>query len=192
MIKRAHVLKSLRDIAFDAVEGAHPDLASMARDLGQAVHRHAASINEQLDPLRQRRRGLERWLVAKQTRPDISILVLSWPANYATPVHDHAGLWGLELSLSGALEVDTFVRDGQSEQLRQQTRTWLGPGDAIWFDSGEGHAHRCRNLSRQETALSLHIYGGDLAQYTAYEQPGPADHWIARPRQSELAGWLTA
>ena len=60
------------------------------------------------------------------------------------------------------------------------------------FDATETHAHRCRNLSRHDTALTLHVYGGDLAQYLAYEQPGPSGHWIARPRQSIIAGRLTA
>ena len=35
MIKRLHVLKTLRDIAFDAGATEHPDLASMARELGR-------------------------------------------------------------------------------------------------------------------------------------------------------------
>jgi predicted metal-dependent enzyme (double-stranded beta helix superfamily) len=192
MIKRLHVLKTLRDIAFDAGATEHPDLASMARELGQAVHRDGHALEQQLAPLRARRRGFERWLVAEHAKPGISVLVLSWPANYATPVHDHGGLWGLEMSMSGALEIDAFLREESTGQLRHQNRTWLGPGDATWFDAGDAYVHRCRNLSRQESALTLHVYGGDLAQYMAYEQPGPTDHWIARPRQSELAGRLTA
>lgn len=191
MIKRIHVLKTLRDIAFEAGRAAQPDLATMARDLGQAVSRHSDTLADQLAPLKARRRGFERWLVADRARPGISVLVMAWPANYMTPVHDHAGLWGLELSLSGALEVDAYVR-GDDAQLRHQSRTWLGPGDATWFDADQGYAHRCRNLSQADTALSLHVYGGNLSKYTAYEQPGPADHWVARPRQSELAGRLTA
>jgi predicted metal-dependent enzyme (double-stranded beta helix superfamily) len=191
MIKRIHVLKTLRDIAFEIGQASQPDLATMARDLGQAVSRHGEVLAEQLAPLKARRRGFERWLVADRARPDVTVLVMAWPANYVTPVHDHAGLWGLELSLSGALEVDAFQRGGDA-QLRHQSRTWLGPGDATWFDADQGYAHRCRNLSQSDTALTLHVYGGNLAKYTAYEQPGPADHWVARPRQSELAGRLTA
>jgi predicted metal-dependent enzyme (double-stranded beta helix superfamily) len=117
---------------------------------------------------------------------------MAWPPGYATPVHDHGGLWGLEATLAGALEVESFEKNDVDHAMRSSGRTWLGPGDATWFEGAETHAHRCRNLSRQDTALTLHVYGGDLAQYLAYEQPGPSGHWIARPRQSIIAGRLTA
>jgi hypothetical protein len=94
--------------------------------------------------------------------------------------------------MTGALEVESFDKDDTDRSLRSIGRTWLGPGDATWFEATDNHAHRCRNLSRHDTALTLHVYGGDLAQYLAYEQPGPSGHWIARPRQSIIAGRLTA
>ncbi|TCV95891.1 cysteine dioxygenase type I [Luteibacter rhizovicinus] len=156
------------------------------------IHSRSGELDAALGTLRERRRGFERWLVAERAKPGISVLVMAWPANYATPVHDHGGLWGLEAAISGALEVESFLHDPVDRSLRSQGRTWLGPGDATWFDAAETHTHRCRNLSRQETALTLHVYGGDLAQYLAYEQPGPSGHWIARPRHSEIAGRLTA
>jgi predicted metal-dependent enzyme (double-stranded beta helix superfamily) len=192
MGKRLNILRALRDIALDGSAGDHPDLASMARELGSLVHRDAGQLSARLAPLRERRHGLERWLVADRIKPGVSILVMAWPANYATPVHDHGGLWGLEVALSGALEVETYSHDPVDNALRAKGRTWLGPGDATWFDASDDYAHRCRNLSRKETALTLHVYGGNLAQYLAYEQPGPAGHWIARPRRSEITGRLPA
>ncbi len=189
---KSRPLKTLRDIAFDFGDVAHPDLASMARELGKVIHRDSRELAEALGPLRARRRGLERWLVAERAHPPVSVLVMAWPANYATPVHDHAGLWGLEIAIGGAIEVQTYQRDRLDNSLSSQGRTWLGPGDATWFDAGDEYTHRCRNLSRHDTALTLHVYGGNLAQYLAYEQPGPAEHWIARPRQSDIAGRLTA
>jgi predicted metal-dependent enzyme (double-stranded beta helix superfamily) len=192
MGNRLNILRAIRDIALDGSMGEHPDLASMARELGSLIHRDAQQLSSRLAPLRARKLGFERWLVAERIRPDVSILVMAWPANYATPVHDHGGLWGLEVALSGALEVETYSRGVTDRSLRAQGRTWLGPGDATWFDASDDHLHRCRNLSRKETALTLHVYGGNLAQYLAYEQPGPAAHWIARPRRSEIAGRLPA
>ncbi|KJV36742.1 cysteine dioxygenase [Luteibacter yeojuensis] len=192
MGKRSSIIKTLRDIAFDHADAPVPDLASMARDFGSMLHARHAEVDEALGALRQRRRGFERWMLAERATPAISVLVMAWPPGYATPVHDHGGLWGLEATLSGALEVESFLKDPQLESLRSIGRTWLGPGDATWFEGTDDHAHRCRNLSRHDTALTLHVYGGDLAQYLAYEQPGPSDHWIARPRQSIIAGRLTA
>jgi len=107
-----HTLKALRDIAFDLGVGKHPDLAAMARELGRVVHRDGAALNEGLKELRTRERGFERWLLATRGKPGVSILVMAWPANHATPVHDHDGLWGLEMAVHGALEVQAWSRDG--------------------------------------------------------------------------------
>ena len=192
MGKRSSIITSLRDIAFDLSDGEHPDLASMGREIGRELHARSAEVMASLGALRERRRGFERWMLAERARPPVSVLVMAWPPGYATPVHDHGGLWGLEATIAGALEVESFDKGDDAHSLRSSGRTWLGPGDATWFEGAETHAHLCHNLSRHDTALTLHVYGGDLAQYLAYEQPGPSGHWIARPRQSIIAGRLTA
>ncbi|MGO4703770.1 cysteine dioxygenase [Dyella sp. 2RAB6] len=187
-----HTLKALRDIAFDLGVGKHPDLAAMARELGRVVHRDGAALNQGLQELRTRERGFERWLLATRGKPGVSILVMAWPANHATPVHDHGGLWGLELALHGALEVQAWSRDAASGELSLKGQDWLGPGDATWFDADAGYAHRCRNLSRHDTALTLHVYGGDLAKYLAYERSAEGDQWLARPQHAAITGRLSA
>lgn len=192
MAKHMQHLKALRDIAFDHGVTEHPDLASMARELSREVFRNKQALNDGLAALRGRDKGFERWLVARRSKPGISMLVMAWPANHATPVHDHAGLWGLELALHGALEVQSWDRDPDGKILRQAGSDWLGPGDTTWFDADDRHAHRCRNLSRHETALTLHVYGGDLAQYFAYEEAGEPGQWLARPQHSVIAGHLYA
>ncbi|MEX1829850.1 cysteine dioxygenase family protein [Luteibacter sp. CQ10] len=192
MGKRSSIISSLRDVVFDLSQAELPDLASMGREIGRLLHSRHDEVIASLGGLRERRRGFERWMLAERTKPPVSVLVMAWPPGYTTPVHDHGGLWGLEATIAGALEVESFDKGDDEHSLRSSGRTWLGPGDATWFDSTEVHAHRCRNLSRHDTALTLHVYGGDLAQYLAYEQPGPSEHWIARPRQSIIAGRLTA
>ena len=190
MGKHSRTLKTLRDIALEYGSTEQPDLASMARELGRVVHQHAPALANRLAPLRARQRGFERWLLAERSKPPLSVLVMAWPPNHLTPVHDHAGLWGLEVALAGALEVQSYVRDPASGDLRMQGRDWLGPGDGTWFEGDENHVHRCRNLSKHDTALTLHVYGGDLTQFFAYEQADPAGSWIAQPRRSSIAGRL--
>lgn len=192
MAKHMQHLKALREIAFDYGVGEHPDLASMARELGRQVHQNRQALNEGLTRLRTRDKGFERWLVARRGKPAVSVLVMAWPANHATPIHDHGGLWGLELALHGALEVQSWDRDAQSGSLREVGRDWLGPGDASWFDADDRYAHRCRNLSRLDTALTLHVYGGDLAQYFTYEEAEKAGQWLAREQRSRISGSLYA
>jgi len=190
MGKRLNTLRALRAIALEHGAAEQPDLASMARELGRVVHQDAPALADHLASLRTRQRGFERWLLAERSKPDISVLVMAWPPNHLTPVHDHAGLWGLEVTLVGALEVQSYARDPITGDLRAQGRDWLGPGDGTWFEGGQHHAHRCRNLSKHDTALTLHVYGGDLAQYFAYEQAEPAGKWIAQPQRSAIAGLL--
>ena len=99
-----------------------------------------------------------------------SCLLIQWPAAHRTPIHDHAGLWGIELVLDGVLEVEEFALDGEpARPALTPTRTlMLGAGDAAVF-TGRHSAHRCRNLSATRPALSLHVYGGELERYHAFE-----------------------
>ncbi len=190
MGKHKNILNTLRAIALEHTTE-QPDLALMARELGRVVHQDALSLATRLASLRSRQQGLERWLLAERGRPPVSVLVLAWPPNHVTPVHDHAGLWGLEMTLVGALEVHSYHRDASTGDLRLRGRDWLGPGDGTWFEGDRHHAHRCRNLSRHETALSLHVYGGNLAEYSAYERAEATGQWSAPlPRRSALAGRL--
>ncbi len=190
MGKSRQTLKILRTIALEHARVAHPDLASMARDLGQVVHRNSPAIATRLAHLHRHRRGVGRWLLAQRRLPAVSVLVMAWPANHCTPVHDHAGLWGLELTLVGALEVQSWHRNPDSGDLRALGRDWLGPGDGTWFEGDQNHVQRCRNLSQHETALTLHVYGGELTRYLAYEQTGPTGAWLPRPQQVAVVGHL--
>jgi predicted metal-dependent enzyme (double-stranded beta helix superfamily) len=190
MGRHAHSLKTLRSIALEHGSVEQPDLATMARELGRVVHQDSQALAARLAPLRKRQRGFERWLLSGHGNPAISVLVMAWPPNHLTPIHDHADLWGLEMVLSGALEVQSYSRDPQSGDLRVQGRDWLGPGDSSWFEGGASHAHRCRNLSRQDTALTLHVYGGELTGYFAYEQDAPGGQWTALAQRSAIAGRL--
>src|SRR6185312_15444288 len=65
---------------------------------------------------------------------------------------------GLELTLVGALEVQSWSRDPASGDLRALGRDWLGPADGTWFEGDQNHVHRCRNLSGHDMALTLHVY----------------------------------
>jgi predicted metal-dependent enzyme (double-stranded beta helix superfamily) len=185
-----NTLKTLREIALEYGTANQPDLASMARDMGRVVHQESQVLSDGLAPLRGR--GFERWLLAERKDPAISVLVMAWPPNHLTPIHDHAGLWGLEVALVGALEVQSYSRDPVSGDLKMEGRDWLGQGDGTWFEGVDTHAHRCRNLSKHDTALTLHVYGGDLTQYFAYEQEEITGRWTSLAQRSAVAGRLPA
>jgi predicted metal-dependent enzyme (double-stranded beta helix superfamily) len=107
-----------------------------------------------------------------------SVLLIAWPAGHETPVHDHDGLWGIELVLDGALQVESFslaMRD--KPHLVSRGSTVLGLGDSATFSDAD-FAHRCRNLSARQAALSLHVYGGELEGFRAYAKDSRGD-WNA-------------
>lgn len=185
-----HSLKALRDIALANTLEKNPDLASISRELGAIIHRDASALAEGLADLRHRNRGFERWLLARRGRPGVSVLVMAWPPGYTTPSHDHAGLWGIELSLYGALEVEAWSRESTAQAWQLRGRDWLGPGDSTWFDADVPYMHRCRNLSRHETALTLHIYGGDLEDYATYEASESEPYWQSQSQRARIAGPL--
>lgn len=120
-----------------------------------------------------------------------SCLLIEWPAAHRTPIHDHAGLWGIELVLDGALEVEEFALGGDLDRpLLTRTRAlMLGAGDAAVF-TGRRYAHRCRNLSATRPALSLHVYGGVLDRYRAF-QADPRGGHSARTQHARIDAALT-
>lgn len=190
MRKYTHSLKTLRDIALEHGRVEQPDLASMARELGRVVHLDASALSARLATLRRRHRNGGRWLLAERRLPALRVLVRAWPPGERMPLLDHADRWGLELTLHGALEWQSYRRDPHNGELDAQARSWLGPGDAGWFERDAGLAHRCRNLSRHDTAYTLHVYGGELPDHRGGEPCEDVSAWIAQAQRGALAGPL--
>jgi len=56
-----------------------------------------------------------RWLYERACDGRYTGLIMVWPAGHATPIHDHAGLWGIEMVLQGALSVEDYELAGDNE-----------------------------------------------------------------------------
>ena len=190
MVRYLRTLKTLRQIALDHAAAPHPDLAAMARELGRIVHRDSLALAARLTPLRSRRHGFGRWLLAARSQPPISVLLTALPPNQVTALRDPAGAWSLQMPLLGALELQSCTRDPRTGQLQLRRRDWLGPGDGHWLDGGAPDAHRCRNLSKHDTAFMLHVCGGDPPPYLAQQRAATLGHWLKQRRQPALAGHL--
>ena len=116
---------------------------------------------------------------------DCSVLLIAWQPSHVTPIHDHDGLWGIELVLDGVLQVESFAMTvTPALQLAPRDVTLLGIGDHTTFTE-EDYAHRCRNLSAQRPTLSLHVYGGVLERYRAYDRDTEG-RWDSAPQRAEL------
>ncbi|NUO74064.1 MAG: cysteine dioxygenase [Frateuria sp.] len=181
-------MKALRRIALSHCRGNHPDLATLARELGSAVRCHAAGLDLLSGKLRAATAPLIRPL--RTGAQDVQLLLIAWPANHVSVLHDHGVRWGLEIPLHGALEVEAWRRRGDSGEPLAHGRHWLGPGDALWFDAGQSRLHRCRNLSGREAALSLHLFGGARGAGLAYAQDTPSNQQRMHPPRPAIAGPL--
>jgi predicted metal-dependent enzyme (double-stranded beta helix superfamily) len=110
-------------------------------------------------------------------------LLIIWPPAHATPIHDHDGLWGMEIMLDGVLEVEAFDLSLQDHpHLVSRGTSVIGIGDHLAFSHAD-YAHRCRNLSSSRPAVSLHIYGGALDSYRSYQQHDEG-HWTSTTHQT--------
>lgn len=150
---KTSVLFRLRRTALEHVSGQHPDLASLARALGRHIHREGGAITDRLAPLAAHVKTPRRWILSRR-HPHIALL--AWPGAYHPSLADPADtVWHLDMVLVGALEVRRFRHhDGA---LETGLRTWLGPADGIWHDSGEPRTYRYRNLSRDHVAWVLQV-----------------------------------
>lgn len=110
-----------------------------------------------------------RHLIGGDAARGWTALLIAWPPGHRTPLHDHDGLWGIELVLEGALAIEEFRKDDLDGEARiEHERTLiLGIGDATAF-TRDDYVHACRNLSAQRPALSLHVYGGVLDGYSTF------------------------
>lgn len=117
-------------------------------------------------------RDLTRWLFEREGEGRYTGLLMVWPAGHSTPIHDHAGLWGIELVLQGTLVVDDYVIDPASGEPRFLRSTLLAEGESAAFEAVDGHVHRCTNPSRRCPAVTLNLYGGLLDAYRTFED-GP-------------------
>jgi hypothetical protein len=180
-------LKALRQIALAHCRGGHPDLAALARELGSTVRCHA----DGLDALAARARiaGAPRIRPLRTGTPHLQLLLIAWPANHVSPLHDHGASWGLEIPLHGALEIEAWRRPNDGGDPLAHGKHWLGPGDALWFDADQSRLHRCRNLSGREAALSLHLFGGAPGTGLAYAPP-PSTRQRMPPSRPAIAGPL--
>lgn len=94
--------------------------------------------------------------------------------------------WGIELVIDGALQVDEFVAADladASTRLTPQRSLILGVCDSTAF-SDPRYVHRCRNLSSRKASLSLHVYGGMLAEFSTFAPATPGRY---RPERQQAS-----
>lgn len=113
-----------------------------------------------------------RRLVHRDDEKGYSIVVMTWAPGQRTPIHDHSGMWCVEGVWGGSIDVQQYERtDSGGDGIRFEPRNS--------YEAGVGSAgclippyeyHSISNACDGTTAVSLHIYGGEMACCSVFER----------------------
>jgi predicted metal-dependent enzyme (double-stranded beta helix superfamily) len=127
------------------------DLAELTRSVAAQVRTGAHEVV--LDPER-------RWYRRLYADPFVDVWLISWVAEQATELHDHAGSLGALTVVSGALQEQRWMPGEQALRTRR-----LRAGRGATF--GLGHVHDVVN-TEPEHAVSVHAYSPPLTAMSYY------------------------
>jgi len=137
-------------------------------------------------------RTFTRWLFETERNGRYTGLIMIWPPGHRTAIHDHAGLWGIEYVLQGTLDIEDYEvaigDDDDAVQPRFVGGSTLREGDSCAFEGVQGHAHRCSNPSSRLATVTLHLYGGLLDRYRAFEPLEESASFKAIPVHARIDG----
>ncbi len=127
------------------------DLTALTRGVAAQVRTGAHEVV--LDPER-------RWYRRLHADPFVDVWLISWVAEQATELHDHAGSLGALTVVSGVLEEQRWVSADRALRTRR-LRAGHGASFAL------GHVHDVVN-ARAEHAVSVHAYSPPLTAMSYY------------------------
>lgn len=133
------------------------DLADLTRTVAAQVRTGAHDVV--LDPDR-------RWYQRLHADPFVDVWLISWVAEQATELHDHAGSLGALTVVSGVLDEQRWVPAEGGLRTRR-----LRAGRAATF--GLGHVHDVVNTEPVH-AVSVHAYSPPLTAMSYYAVDGGA------------------
>jgi len=131
------------------------DLAELTRSVAAQVRTGAHEVV--LEPDR-------RWYRRLHADPFVDVWLISWVAELATELHDHAGSLGALTVVSGALQEQRWVPADGALRTRR-----LRPGRGATF--GLGHVHDVVNTEPGH-AVSVHAYSPPLTAMSYYAIDG--------------------
>ena len=126
-----------------------------------------------------------RRLLHRDVARGYSAVVMTWGPGQGTPLHDHAGIWCVEGTVVGEMEVLRYERtdttaDGPYRFVpRGQLRALAGSSGAL-IPPFEYHV--LRNGLPDATSVTLHVYGGEMDHCHLFE-PNDDGSWrrVQRP-----------
>lgn len=118
-----------------------------------------------------------RRLLYRSETHGYSMVAMTWGPGQGTPLHDHAGLWCVEAVCMGTIRVEQYElaeREDDRFRFTHEDGVRASVGTAGCLIPPHEH-HTIRNVSDDDCAVTLHIYGGDMECCNAFEPEGPGD-----------------
>jgi predicted metal-dependent enzyme (double-stranded beta helix superfamily) len=116
-----------------------------------------------------------RRLLHRDTRRGYSAVVMTWGPGQGTSLHDHAGIWCVEGTVAGEMEVLQYeisetLADGRYRFVpRGRVRALAGAAGAL-IPPFEYHV--LRNGLDDAVSVTLHVYGGEMDHCHLFEDAG--------------------
>lgn len=135
--------------------------------------------------IRQARGHYARRLLHLDEERGYSMVVMTWAPGQGTPIHDHSGMWCVEGVLGGSIDVQQYEKiesSGKGVRFEPRNSYEAGVGSAGCLIPPYEY-HSISNACDQTTAVSLHIYGGEMACCNVFERQADGTY---RRRRCEL------
>lgn len=87
---------------------------------------------------------------------NFSVYVMKWPKNGKSTIHEHKNISGIIKILRGQIQESSFVFDEVEKKLILKEKIAYSEGKILLED--ENAIHQVVNISKNEEALTLHIY----------------------------------
>lgn len=111
-----------------------------------------------------------RRLVHQDPALGFVVVAMTWGPGQGTPIHDHAGIWCVEGVIQGELIVTSYNIEEKKGDLYKFAKTdeiKAGVGGAGALIPPYEH-HLLRNALASESSVTLHVYGGEMNQCSAF------------------------
>ncbi len=125
-----------------------------------------------------------RRLLYRSDAHGYSMVAMTWGPGQGTALHDHAGLWCVEAVCLGTIKVEQYElaeRDGERMRFTKEDHIRASVGTAGCLIPPHEY-HTIANVSDEDCAVTLHIYGGDMECCNVFEPEG--EGWFRKVKKN--------
>jgi predicted metal-dependent enzyme (double-stranded beta helix superfamily) len=162
-----------------ALGSPQPTTAAIKRLLADAISTGKVKLAERFFVPRED--TYARRLLHRDVERGWSAVVMTWGPGQGTPLHDHSGIWCVEGTIHGEMDVVQYeiAERGEDGRMRfaprGRVRAFPGAAGAL-IPPFEYHV--LRNGLSDAVSVTLHVYGGEMNRCSLFEPD--ADGWHHR------------